>query len=71
MTPDKKLVFTWEWPGSAERESLVTFLLRPLDGGTELTLIHEQLPDEAARESHHLGWSGWFDKLDTFLGDPA
>ena len=71
VVPDQKLVFTWEWPGSAERESLVTFLLKPFDGGTELTLIHEQLPDEAARESHHHGWSGWLDKLVTFLGDPA
>ncbi len=71
VVPDEKLVFTWEWSDSAERESLVTFLLRPLDGGTELTLIHAQLPDEAARESHHLGWTGWFDKLDSFFGVPA
>lgn len=71
VTPDKKLVFTWEWSGSVERESLVTFLLKPLGGGTELTLIHAQLPDEAARDSHHQGWSGWFDKLDTFFGVPA
>ena len=50
MVPEKKLVFTWEWPGMPERESLVTILLEPVEGGTELTLIHEQLPDEAARD---------------------
>ena len=69
VVPDKKLVFTWEWPGMAERTSLVTFLLEPFDGGTELTLIHAQLPDEAACESHKAGWTGWIDKLSCFLGD--
>ena len=68
VVPDRKLVFTWEWPGMPERASLVTFLLKPLDGGTELTLTHERLPDEAARVSHERGWSGLLDKLTVFLG---
>ena len=70
VVPGRKLVFTWEWPGMPERESLVTFLLKPFDGGTELTLIHEQLPDEEARQSHARGWSGLLDKLVGFLGAP-
>ena len=70
VVPEKKLVFTWEWPGSPERESRVTFLLEPFDGGTELTLIHERLPDDAARKSHEAGWRGFLDKLQFFLGDP-
>jgi uncharacterized protein YndB with AHSA1/START domain len=69
VIPEKKLVFTWEWPGMPERVSLVTFLLKPIEGGTELTLIHEQLPDEAARKSHEMGWRGLLDKLLAFLGD--
>ena len=69
VLPERKLVFTWEWPGMPERGSLVTFLLKPLDGGTELTLIHAQLPDEEARESHERGWSGLLDKLPIFLGE--
>jgi uncharacterized protein YndB with AHSA1/START domain len=67
VVPEKKLVFTWEWPGIAERESRVTFLLEPFDGVTELTLIHELLPDEDARRSHEAGWSGLLDKLPVFL----
>lgn len=70
VVPEKKLVFTWEWPEMPERESLVTFLLKPCEGGTELTLIHEQLPDEA-RSSHEAGWSGFLDKLSVFLGEHA
>ena len=68
VIPEKKLVFTWEWQGAPERESLVTFLLKPIDGGTELTLLHERLPDEEARISHEQGWSGLLDKLPVFLG---
>jgi uncharacterized protein YndB with AHSA1/START domain len=51
-----------------ERESLVTLLLEPIDVGTELTLIHEQLPDEGARRSHERGWNGFLDKLASFSG---
>lgn len=66
VIPNQKLVFTWEWPEMPERESLVTFLLVPFDGGTDLTLIHEQLPDEGARISHEVGWRGFLDKLEAF-----
>ena len=69
VVPERKLVFTWEWPGMPERESLVTFLLAPIEGGTELTLIHERLPDDEARKTHEEGWSGLLDKLPIFLGD--
>jgi uncharacterized protein YndB with AHSA1/START domain len=71
VVPEKKLVFTWEWAGRPEHESLVTFLLKPLAGGTELTLIHEGLPDEEARKSHEAGWSGLLDKLPAFLREAA
>lgn len=69
VVPEEKLVFTWDLPGAAEPETLVTFLLRPIDGGTELTLRHERLPDEAARDSHEQGWNGLLDKLPAFLGE--
>jgi uncharacterized protein YndB with AHSA1/START domain len=67
VVPERKLALTWEWPGRPEQESLVTFRLEPLEGGTELTLTHEQLPDEAARISHAAGWNGLLDKLPIFL----
>jgi len=69
VVPEKKLVFTWDLPGAAEPESLVTFRLEPVDGGTELTLTHEHLPDEEARFGHEQGWNGLLDKLPPFLGD--
>lgn len=69
VVPETKLVFTWDLPGEQEPKSLVTFRLQPFDGGTELTLTHEYLPDENSRASHEQGWSGLLDKLPVFLGD--
>jgi uncharacterized protein YndB with AHSA1/START domain len=67
IVPEQKLVFTWELAG--EPDSVVTFLLSPIDGGTELTLTHEQLQTEPLRVSHLGGWTGFLGKLAVFLGD--
>ena len=64
---DRKLVFTWRWRERSDPESMVTILLEPAGGGTELTLIHERLPNEAERDSHRDGWSGALDKLNAFV----
>jgi uncharacterized protein YndB with AHSA1/START domain len=61
----ERLVFTWGWVSTPERESLVTVLLRPVGEGTELTLIHERFFDGAVRDRHREGWSGMLDKLET------
>jgi uncharacterized protein YndB with AHSA1/START domain len=60
---NEKLVFTWAWRSTPERESLVTVTFKPDGGGTLLTLKHEQFFDEAARDGHHGGWSEALDKL--------
>lgn len=63
VVPDQRLVFTWAWRSTPERESLVTVALRGDDEGTMLTLTHEQFFDEAARDAHETGWSGALDML--------
>lgn len=68
VVPDQRLVLTWEGPGAEERPSLVTFRLRPIDEGTELTLVHEGLHADLV-DSHRVGWGGLLDKLTVFLGD--
>ncbi len=64
VAPNEKLVFTWAWRSTPERESLVTVQIRPDGDGTMLTLIHEQFFDEPARDRHREGWSGALDKLE-------
>jgi uncharacterized protein YndB with AHSA1/START domain len=63
----EKLVFTWAWKSTPERESLVTVLIKPDGDGTLLTLLHEQFLDEAARDRHQHGWTGTLDKLGRFV----
>ena len=52
VVPNEKLVFTWAWRTTPERESLVTVLIKPDGAGSLLTLIHEQFFDEPARDRH-------------------
>ena len=67
VVANEKLVFTWAWKTTPERESLVTVLLKPDGAGTLLTLTHEQFFDEQARNNHEKGWTGSLDKLEKFL----
>ena len=67
VVPNEKLVFTWAWRSTPERESLVTVLLKPDGDGTVLTLTHEQFFDEDARDRHRHGWIGALDKLERFV----
>ena len=63
VEPDRRLVFTWAWRSTPERESVVTVALKGEDDGTVLTLTHDQFFDEAARDQHSYGWNGALDKL--------
>jgi uncharacterized protein YndB with AHSA1/START domain len=63
IVPNEKLVYTWAWKSTPERESLVTLQLKPDGAGTLLTLTHEQFFDEDARDRHQHGWTGALDKL--------
>ena len=66
VVPNQRLVFSWAWHSTPERESLVTVSLKPDDDGTLLTLLHEQLFDQAARDGHERGWIGALEKLERF-----
>jgi uncharacterized protein YndB with AHSA1/START domain len=67
VVPNAKLVFTWAWRSTPERESLVTILIKPDGAGSLLTLQHERFFDEKARDDHRRGWSGCLDKLERYF----
>jgi uncharacterized protein YndB with AHSA1/START domain len=67
VVPNEKLVFTWAWKSTPERESLVTLTFKSDGNGTLMTMLHEQFFDEAARDSHNGGWIGAMDKLEKYL----
>jgi uncharacterized protein YndB with AHSA1/START domain len=67
VVPNARLVFSWAWHSTPERESQVTVSLKPDGDGTLLTLHHEQLFDQAAHDGHERGWIGSLDKLEKVL----
>ncbi len=67
VEPHRKLVFTWAWKSTPERESQVTLTFLPSGGGTEFTMLHEQFFDITARDNHEYGWTGSLVKLERVL----
>jgi uncharacterized protein YndB with AHSA1/START domain len=67
IVANERLVFSWAWHSTPERESLLTVSLEPDGAGTLLTLHHAQLFDEAARAGHERGWLAALEKLERFL----
>lgn len=64
IVPHEKLVFSWAWQSTPERESQVTVDLKPDTDGTILTLTHEQFFNETARDNHRRGWTAALDNLE-------
>lgn len=64
VVENEKLVFTWAWRSTPERQSLVTVLIKSDGDGALLTLVHEQFADAEARDRHAHGWGGSLDRLE-------
>jgi uncharacterized protein YndB with AHSA1/START domain len=70
VEPGKKIVFTWRLEDDEDwknHSSIVTVEFLDREGGTELRLTHEKLPNEASRDDHTKGWDSVLDKLEKFL----
>jgi uncharacterized protein YndB with AHSA1/START domain len=67
IIPNKKLVYTWAWESTPERESLVTVEFTPSGQGTEMILTHQRFADTQARDKHQEGWIGCLGRLERHL----
>jgi uncharacterized protein YndB with AHSA1/START domain len=67
----RRLVMTWGWKSQPGHESLVTVDFRPLQGGTQLELRHDQYVDFDNQPSHDEGWRGALDKLGHILEEQS
>src|SRR5207244_2751050 len=50
VVPNQRLVFSWAWHSTPERESLVTISMKPEGSGTLLTFLHEPFADATASD---------------------
>jgi uncharacterized protein YndB with AHSA1/START domain len=74
VRPPERLVYTWRWEGTThdappDVETLVTVDFEASGPTTLLHLMHERLPDDAARARHGLGWNGVLDRLVATMGN--
>jgi uncharacterized protein YndB with AHSA1/START domain len=75
IEPPIRIAMSWRWTegGEPEEKGAVSRLelnLRPIQTGTELTLVHSALQSEASQLSHSGGWQGALDKLQARLEVP-
>ena len=65
----EKLVMTFNWieNGADMGETLLTIEMHEADGGTDVVLTHERLPDEELRQAHESGWQGSLECLEEYL----
>jgi uncharacterized protein YndB with AHSA1/START domain len=63
VVPGRRLVYTWAWESTPERESEVTVEFRPSPDGCEIVLTHRRFFDSDARDRHAQGWNGCLARL--------
>ena len=77
LEPGRRFAHRWAWLDAEPRqETLVTWIVRPLDeGGSEIELVHEGWDeagaDDVIRDDHEAYWSGYLDDLRDLLEDAA
>ncbi len=66
VTPPRRLVYTWSWEGAFAdmAPTLVTVEIDGSEGGTVLTLRHENFADSEIRSQHRTGWIAACNRLD-------
>ncbi|MDO8504088.1 MAG: SRPBCC domain-containing protein [bacterium] len=58
VVSEKRLVQEWR-EGDWDKPSKVTFTLKEKDGGTQIELLHEDVPDEEAKDIDR-GWNEYY-----------
>jgi uncharacterized protein YndB with AHSA1/START domain len=56
VEPPRRFAMTWVSPEFPDLDTLVSFDLEPIAGGTRLTIRHSGLADPQAYRDHEQGW---------------
>jgi uncharacterized protein YndB with AHSA1/START domain len=71
VDPPTELVFSWrvQAPGAPPPvRQRVTVRFDAVEGGTDVVVRHQRIPDEATRANHEQGWIGCLEGLDRLAG---
>ena len=69
IVDESKIVMTFGWieNGGDIDGTLLTIEFSEANGGTDVTLLHERLPNKPAADAHRGGWEGTLECLETYL----
>ena len=70
----ERLVFTFAWDGEDGRrglETVVSVNFAETGGVTTMTFRQSVFETESSRDSHGVGWSSTFDRLEEFFAGPS
>lgn len=56
LRPPDELVYDWSIEATESQPERVTVLFKPLDGGTEVVVIHERIGSGDLLNQHKIGW---------------
>jgi uncharacterized protein YndB with AHSA1/START domain len=65
----KRLVYSWLIEKMQGQAETVTVRFEPRGGATEVIIVHEKIPNQAAKEQHAVGWEGCLDGLAEFINE--
>lgn len=65
IIPNEKIVFTWN--SQAVQDTVVTITLSEKGDATEVTLVHEFMPNKEMFENHTKGWTVILERLDNVV----
>jgi uncharacterized protein YndB with AHSA1/START domain len=63
LDPPRRLVMRWWWADAPDLRTRVTVAIEPVDGGAQVTLVHEGFVDVETRDSHEAGWKVALEKM--------
>jgi uncharacterized protein YndB with AHSA1/START domain len=67
----RRLVYTWRLDSQESGPERVTVRFEPQGEFTEVIIVHERIPTDAARRGHEQGWEGCLAGLEHYLRDVA
>jgi uncharacterized protein YndB with AHSA1/START domain len=71
VDPPHKLVYTWRAGFEPRASERVTVQFDWQGDATEVTVVHEGIPNAAIRNRHESGWNGCLDGLANYLNPEA